>query len=76
MNPRSIKKGDIITYWSGKVNYVNKPDKYHQYFNNDFKNQGLGINFTIMKIQRYVKFLGFYKLKTIYEREGTPYDKR
>lgn len=63
-----IRKGDIVTYKSGRINYVNKPSQYHYWFNEDFKNPRLNRGFDIMKIQRYEKFLCFYRLKTIYER--------
>ena len=69
MKITDIKKGDIITYRSGRVNNVNKPGNYHYYFNDNFTNRTKGSNFDIMKIQRYVKFLCFYRLKTIYKRE-------
>lgn len=59
-----IQKGDIITYDSGRVNFVNKPFKYQMYFDKNMYNSTL--NLRIIKIQRYVKILGFYKLKTIY----------
>ena len=68
MKVKDIKKGDIITYRSGRVNNVNNPDNYHYYFKYNFKNREFVSNFDIMKIQRYVKFLGFYRLKTIYKR--------
>lgn len=61
-----IEKGDIVTYQTGRINYVNKPQKYAMYFNNDFENYSLDLD--IIKIQRYVKFLCFYRLKTIYKR--------
>ena len=69
MKPKYIEKGDIVTYRSGRINHVNKPFKYEIYFTNDFKNANFGSGFDIVKIQRYVKFLCFYKLKTIYERK-------
>ena len=69
MTIKDIKKGDIITYRSGRINNVNKPEKYHYYFNENFENRGLGYDYTIVKIQRYVKCLWFYRLKTIYRRD-------
>ena len=69
MKPKNIQKGDIVTYRSGKRNIVNKPFKYEIYYTDDFKNLGLGSSYEIVKIQRYVKFLCFYKLKTIYKGE-------
>lgn len=68
MKITDIRKGDIVTYKSGRINIVNKPKMYHYYFNEDFKNPTLNRGFNIMKIQRYVKFLCFYRLKTIYKR--------
>lgn len=59
-----IRKGDIITYDYGRVNFVNKPFKYQMYFDKNMYNSDLNIR--IVKIQRYVKILCFYKLKTIY----------
>lgn len=59
-----IRKGDIITYDCGRVNFVNKPFKYQMYFDKNMYNSDLNIR--IVKIQRYVKILCFYKLKTIY----------
>lgn len=61
-----IRKGDIVTYTDGRVNYVNKPGNYVMYFDDDFCNYSLYLR--IAKIQRYVKVLGVYILKTIYKR--------
>ena len=69
MNIKDIKKGDIVTYRSGRVNRVNKPYNYKKYFNNDFTSKSLGSSSDIVKIQRYVKFFWFYRLETIYERK-------
>lgn len=66
MRIEQIKRGDIVTYQSGLINYVNKPYKYQKYFNKNFYNYELDLQ--IVKIQRYVKFLGFYRLKTIYKK--------
>lgn len=63
-----IKNGDIITYRSRGINRVNKEFKYHKYYNENFENKELSSDFDIVKIQRYVKILWFYKLKTIYRR--------
>lgn len=68
MKVRDIRKGDIVTYRNGRVNNVNKPENYHYWFDEDFRNHQFGKRFDIMKIQRYVKFLCFYRLKTIYKR--------
>lgn len=64
-----IKKGDMVVYRSGRINYVNKPRRYKEYFNEDFQNPALGFRYDIIEIKRYVKILGFYKLKTIYKRK-------
>lgn len=69
MSGIDIQKGDIVTYRSGRVNNVNKPDKYLIFYNSDYKNRKFGCDFDIMKVQRYVKLLYFYRLKTIYERK-------
>ena len=68
MRVRDIQKGDIITYKHGKVNYVNKPINYHLYFDSNFRNCEIP-DLEIVKIQRYVKTLWFYKLKTIWRRK-------
>lgn len=62
-----IKKGDIVTYDNGKRNFVNKPFKYQMYFDTNMYNSNL--NLRIIKIQRYIKVLWFYKLKTIYSED-------
>ena len=63
-----IKKGDIITYRSERINIVNKPYKYCIWYNPNFTHKTFGSSEDIMKIQRYEKFLCFYRLKTIFER--------
>lgn len=68
MKVNEIRFGDVITYRNGIKNNVNKPYKYHQFYNNDFKNISLYSGFDIMKIQRYIKVLGLYVLKTVYKR--------
>lgn len=73
MKINDIQFGDIVTYRSGRVNNVNNPYNYHRYFNEHFKNPTFGKRFDIMKIQRYVKVLGFYKLKTVYKRGNEYY---
>lgn len=68
MRLEDIKKGDIITYRTGGINNVNHPNNYCKWYGEDFKHKKWGKWSDIMKIQRYVKFLCFYRLKTIYER--------
>lgn len=68
MRVEDIRKGDIVTYRNGRVNNVNKAYNYHYWYNEDFKNPLLYWGFDIIKIERYVKFLCFYRLKTIYKR--------
>ena len=68
MTPNDIKKGDIVTYRNEEVNHVNKVWKYQTHFNKNFKNKGRS-DLDIMKIQRYVRCLFFYRLKTIYKRK-------
>lgn len=69
MRVEDIRKGDIIIYKSGRINIVNKPYKYECWYNEKFKHITFGSSEDIMKIQRYVKFLCFYRLKTIYKRK-------
>lgn len=59
-------KGDLITYSNGQKKYINKPDKYYKYFDNNYYNPIYDLQ--IVKIQRWIKCFCFYKLKTIYER--------
>ena len=66
MNLRKLKKGDKVTYKDGRVNYVNKPWNYLFYFDKNLRNEKLDDE--IVKIERYVRFLCFYRLKTIYKR--------
>ena len=67
MEVKDIKKGDIVTYRNGRINNVNYPKKYKKWFDRNFENKGdRGLD--IIQIQRYVKFLFFYRLKTIYKR--------
>ena len=67
MKVEDIRKGDIVTYRNGRTNNVNKPYKYQSWFNENFEHD-FQDELDIMKIQRYVKFLCFYRLKTIYKR--------
>lgn len=69
MKISDIKKGDIVYYRNGGINYVNKPYQYCRFFNDDFKNIEMQ-RYEIEKIQRYVKCLWFYRLKTIYKRKN------
>lgn len=62
-----IERGDIVTYRDGSINYVNKLWKYHKWFSKDFENMRWDV-LAIVKVQRYVKCLWFYRLKTIYKR--------
>ena len=66
MKLKDIRKGDVVTYSDGRINHVNRPDKYVIYFNQNLVNKDAGLK--IVKIQRYVKCLWFYRLKTIYKR--------
>lgn len=68
MKVTDIRKGDIVTYLNGRINYVNNPENYHKWFNDNFNNKILELD--IAKIQRYVKCLWFYRLKTIYKRKN------
>lgn len=69
MRLEDIRKGDIITYRSGRINNVNHPDAYCRWYDENFYHKKFGWQEDIMKIQRYEKFLWFYRLKTIYERK-------
>ena len=69
MRIEDLRVGDIVTYRHKGINVVNKPHKYCQWYGQDFKHKKWGKWSDIMKIQRYVKFLCFYRLKTIYERK-------
>ena len=68
MTVDQLEKGDIVTYRNGQVNRVNKPIKYKKYFDDDLTNKN-NFNADIIKVQRFVKFLGLYRLKTIYKRD-------
>ena len=59
-----LKKGDLVTYRNGQTNYVNHVDKYNKFYDEQLNNKECRI-LAIVKVQRYVKFLCFYKLKTI-----------
>lgn len=70
MRIADIEKGDIVFYRNGKTNLVRRPKQYRKWYNDDFKHKEIPNNYDIMKIKRYVKFLCFYRLKTIYKRKG------
>lgn len=63
-----LQKGDLVIYRSGRTNFVNKPFKYQQWFNDDFRHKEFDKGSDIMEIKRYVKVLCFYRFKTIYKR--------
>lgn len=67
MTKVKYKKGDIVTYSDGKIKCINKPNKYEKYFNDNLYNPYYGLQ--IIKIQRYVKFLCFYRLKTVWRKD-------
>lgn len=62
-----LKKGDIVTYRSGETNYVNRVEKYNKFYDKELNHIECR-RLAIVKVQRYVKVLCFYKLKTIWER--------
>lgn len=70
MKRKDIRKGDVVTYRCNKINYVNRPWEYRIHYDDNFNSAGYGKDrrYDIMKIQRYVKFLWFYRLKTLYKR--------
>lgn len=63
-----LKRGDVVTYRNGRINCVNRPGKYSNWFNKDFKSLESPL-LDIVEVKRYVKILWFYKLKTIYKRK-------
>lgn len=63
-----LKRGDIVTYRNGRINYINRPSKYTNWFNEDFKSLESPL-LDIVEVKRYVKILWLYKLKTIYKRK-------
>lgn len=63
-----LKCGDIVTYRNGRINYINRPGKYTNWFNKDFKSLESPL-LDIVEVKRYVKILWLYKLKTIYKRK-------
>ena len=68
MRVKDIRIGDIITYRDGRINYVNKPVNYMTWYDKNFTNKKQDCKDDIVKIQRYVKCLWLYRLKTMYER--------
>ena len=64
-----MQRGDLVIYRNGKTNYVNKPHKYQQWYNGDFKHIEFGSGADIMKVKRYVKGLFGYRQKNVYKRE-------
>lgn len=40
-NINEIRKGDIVTYKSGRTNHVNNPNNYKVFYDEDFDNIGL-----------------------------------
>jgi len=67
MTVNDLIKGDIVTYKNGQVNRVNKPIRYQRNYNEDMANIH-DSQLDIVKVQRFIKFLGLYRLKTIYRR--------
>lgn len=67
MTNKDIRTGDLVIYRSGKRNYANHPENYARYFKQNLKHRRYD-NLDIMEIRRYVKFLWFYRLKTVYKR--------
>ena len=71
MEISDLKSGDIILYRNGIEHYVNdnKMFRYIKYFNKDLTNKEKH-QYDIMKVQRYKRFLCFYRKKTLYVREA------
>ena len=67
MTVNDLIKGDIVTYKNGQVNRVKKPIRYQRNYNEDMTNIH-DSQLDIVKVQRFIKFLGLYRLKTIYRR--------
>ena len=57
MKINDIRFGDIVTYRSGRINNVNNPDRYYQYFNKNFENISKGMAFDITKICKSIMVL-------------------
>ena len=71
MTPADIKRGDIVTYQNGRTNHVNKIREYKRHYNENLTNK-TDPKLNIVKIERYVKCLFFYRKKTVYERMENP----
>lgn len=61
---KKYKKGDKVTYSNGYTKYINRPESFYKYFDDEFYNYDYDLK--IIKIQRYIKILFFYVLITIY----------
>jgi len=67
MTIKNLMKGDIVFYRNGNINRVNKPKRYQQNYNDDMTSLH-DLQLDIVKVQRFVGFLGLYRLSTIYRR--------
>lgn len=63
-----LKRGDLVIYRSGRINYVNKPFNYKLSYENNFENKTLGKHFDIIAVKRYIKIGFFYVLKTVFKK--------